>query len=100
MANRLDIRGGVAEVLQPLVALPVEELLNVTQRFLLPSLDQALKETGLRFRLDGRDGCIRRPQGKGAHDHLHFVRVAGHQRALAIPLRWDGLLNCSNLLFQ
>jgi hypothetical protein len=47
MLNGLDIRGGVAEVLQALVALRGEERMNATQHLLLACLEQALKEAAL-----------------------------------------------------
>ena len=95
LADRLDVSGGVAEVLQTLVALPVEERLDVTPHAPLPSLDEAL---GLAF--GATAGMVVSADHRARVLMIISIRFAGHQRALAMSLRWDGLVNCSNLLFQ
>ena len=51
------------------------------------ALIRRAKRLGLAFGFDGRGRRVRRPQGKGAHDHLHFVLAAGRSRALAVNLQ-------------
>src|SRR6185369_14647662 len=95
LANGSDLHRGVAEALQTLVALPVQKRMNVSPRVHLSSLHEALEQARFGVRLESPGGCIRRAEGKGAHDRLHFIRRPS--TGLLLSLRWGGLVNCSNL---